>query len=86
MKSSKRGKNISKAEVLDISGHGVWIFINGKEYFLPYEDFPWFKKAKVSDIHNLKLFHGSHLFWPNLDVDLDLSSLQDPSKYPMIYK
>lgn len=42
--------------------------------------------AKLGDIYNLKLLHGSHLHWPALDVDLELASLQDPEKYPLIYK
>ena len=86
MKSSVLGKNTSRVEVLDVSQHGVWVYVKGREFFLPYEDFPWFKEAKVSDVYNLKFLHGSHLYWPKLDVDLELKSLEDPKKYPLVYK
>lgn len=47
---------------------------------------PWFKEAKLAAIYNLKLLHGTHLHWPDLDVDLELDSLQQPGKYPLVYK
>jgi ribosomal protein S1 len=73
-------------EVTNISRHGIWVFVDGKEYFLPYEHFAWFKDARVSDVLNVELFHGNHLHWPALDVDLSLSSLEDPEKYPLVYE
>jgi len=33
MKSLKTGKNISKAEITNISEHGFWILLKGKEFF-----------------------------------------------------
>ena len=86
MKSSIRGKNTSHIEVQNISQNGIWIFVKDREYFLSYKDYPWFKDAKVSEIHNVTLFHGSHLHWPDLDVDLELESLRNPERYPLIYR
>ena len=86
MKSSMHGTNTSVTEVLNISRHGFWILVNEKEYFLSYSDFPWFKDAKVNDILNVTLLHDKHLHWETLDIDLDLSSLQNPEKYPLVYK
>ena len=75
-----------RIEVQDISKKGIWIFVKDREYFLPYKDYPWFKDAKVSEIHNVKISCGSHMHWPDLDVDLELKSLQHPEKYPLIYR
>jgi len=86
MRSSALGKNILAAEVQDISRNGIWLLIQGKEYFLAYSDYPWFKEAKLAAIYNLKLLHGTHLHWPDLDVELELESLQQPEKYPLVYK
>ncbi len=86
MKSSTLGTSISAVEVTHISAHGVWLLVKGGEYFLPYDDFPWFKDAKVGDILNVKLLHATHLHWPKLDVDLSLKSLQEPSAYPLVAK
>ena len=86
MKSLKNGKNILRAEITNISAHGFWIFLSGKEYFLPFEQYPWFKDAKISAITNLKILHGHHLYWPDLDVDLTTEILENPENYPLIYK
>ncbi|HVC09067.1 MAG TPA: DUF2442 domain-containing protein [Elusimicrobiota bacterium] len=86
MKSVLLGKNTSKVEVLNISRNGLWLLARGKEYYLPYERYPWFKKARVAEILNAKLLHGHHLRWPDLDVDLELDSLEHPERYPLIYK
>lgn len=86
MTSKQLGENTSKAEVANISAHGFWLFVQDKEYFLPFEDYPWFKDAKIKAILNVELLHQTHLHWPNLDVDLELESLESPEKYPLIYK
>lgn len=84
MKSSTLGASTSQAEITNVDTHGIWILVRGKEHFLPHEDFPWFKKAKVEDILNVELHHGEHLHWPALDVDLTLDSLENPGKYPLV--
>lgn len=86
MKSQKLGKSISEVEVQNISTHGVWLYVNEKEYFLPYKEYPWFRHAKVAEIHNVELLHGIHLHWPDLDVDIELESFEHPEKYPLIYR
>ncbi len=84
MNKSKPGINTSEAEVTQIDSHGIWILVKDKEYFLPYDDFPWFKKARVSDVFQVELHHGVHLHWPSLDVDLTLKSLDHPENYPRV--
>jgi len=80
------GKNTSDIEVLNVSKHGFWLFLNGREYFLSFESFPWFKDAKLSAILNVKLLQAHHLYWPDLDVDLELESIESPEKYPLMYQ
>jgi len=86
MKSLKNGKNTLKAEITNISERGLWILLEEKEYFLPFEKYPWFKNAKISSITNLQILHGHHLYWPELDVDLTTEILENPENYPLIYK
>ncbi len=86
MKSLPRGKGISGVEIEGISKNGIWIFITEREYFLPFSEYPWFKNGKLSEIYNVSLLHGTHLYWPDLDVDLELASLQNPEQYPLIYR
>jgi hypothetical protein len=77
---------ISDVEVTNIDRHGLWLFVRGAEYFLPYKDYPWFKNAKVAHVLNVELHHKSHLYWPDLDVDLSVESLQKPEAFPLVYK
>ena len=84
MKSSRRGKGTSKPEITNISEHGFWILFEGTEYFLPFEHFPWFRDANISRITDVRVYHGTHLHWPKLDVDLSIDILQHPEKYPLI--
>ena len=86
MKLLKNGKGTSKPEVTNISKHGLWILLNNREYFLPFEQYPWFRNAKVTAITNVKLFHKHHLYWPDLDVDLSTEILANPENYPLTYK
>ncbi|MFQ5329170.1 MAG: DUF2442 domain-containing protein [Thermodesulfobacteriota bacterium] len=85
MKSQTLGKSTSQVEVLNIDIHGLWLFVKGKEYFLGYNDFPWFRDARVSDIFSVELHHDFHLRWPSLDIDLDLTSIENLSETPLIY-
>ena len=63
-----------------------WLFAQGREYFLSYADYPWFAEATVAQIHNVKLLHGVHLHWADLDVDLELQAIACPNLYPLKYR
>jgi hypothetical protein len=87
MKLKEIGKSILKTvEITNVSENGIWIIIKDKEYFMPYSDFPWFKNAKIKDIFNVKLINEMHIYWPSLDIDLDVDSIENLEKYPLIYK
>ncbi|MFZ4404775.1 MAG: DUF2442 domain-containing protein [Pseudobdellovibrionaceae bacterium] len=77
------GKSTSKAEILNVSKFGVWMLVMEHEYFLNFNDFPWFAHASINEIYNFELLHGRHLYWPELDIDLALDSLSDPAKFPV---
>lgn len=84
MRSSTLGKSTSKPEIQDITRNGIWLFVKGREFLLPFSSYPWFKDAPVSAVYNVKLVHNSHLYWPDLDVDLDVASLEHPERYPLV--
>lgn len=84
MTSQMPGTSTSDVEVTNIDSHGLWLFVKEKEYFLPYEDYPWFRDAKVSDIVNVQLLRGAHLYWPALNVDLSVESIENPGKFPLV--
>ena len=86
MKSTPRGKNTLAVEVTHISAHGFWLLIGEREHFVDFDRHPWFKNATVGEILEVELYHGHHLHWQELDVDLELESLVMPEKYPLVYK
>ncbi len=57
-----------------------------REMFLPFEQFPWFKDASVGAILNVVMPHAGHLYWPDLDVDLSLESIEHPERFPLVSK
>ncbi|MCJ7784304.1 MAG: DUF2442 domain-containing protein [Desulfobacterales bacterium] len=82
MRSLKRGKGIS-VSVENITPFGIWLYLKEKEYFLNYKDFPYFRNQTLASIQNIHLLHGYHLYWPDLDVDLEIDNLENPEKYPL---
>jgi hypothetical protein len=77
------GTATSEAEITNISKHGFWMLIDGRELFLAFEDFPWFKQATVEAVLRLERPGPGHLHWPDLDVDLALESIEHPERYPL---
>jgi hypothetical protein len=74
------------AEVSHISQHGIWLLLRVRKLFLSYQDFPWFKDATVSAIQNVQLLNSHHLYWPDIDVDLAVESIEDPERFPLLAK
>ena len=75
-----------KPEVLNVSPHGFWLMIADQELFLAFADFPWFRKATLEQLFDIEFSHGNHLYWPQLDVDLDLERIRNPETFPMVAK
>jgi len=86
MKSHADGKSTLAAEVTQIDKQGIRILIGEKESFLSFENFPWFRNAPVSAIHNVELLNARHLHWPDLDIDLAVESIEHPERFPLIAK
>jgi len=82
MKSLRHGENTS-VSVENITPFGIWLFVKEKEYFLSYKDYPYFRDQTLNSIQNIQLLHGYHLYWPELDVDLEIDNLENPQKYPL---
>ena len=85
MKSLKHGKDIS-VSVENITPFGIWLYVKEKEYFLSYKDYPYFQDQTLGSIQNVQLLHGYHLYWPELDVDLEIDNLENPEKYPLKFE
>ena len=84
MKSEKLGTNTSAVEVTNVSKHGFWLLIGDTERFVPFKEFPWFKDARISELTEVELASPHHLYWPALDVDLAVESIDHPERFPLI--
>ena len=86
MRSGQRGKVTSEVEVTNVSKHGFWLFLHEQEFFLSFEEFPWFQDATISELTNVQLPQPHHLYWPDMDVDLTVESIEHPDRYPLVSK
>lgn len=82
MSSSGPGDSISTVEVTNISAHAFWLLARGKELFLPYEEFPWFRDQPVKAILNVEEHSPGHFYWAVLDVDLSEEIIEHPERFP----
>jgi hypothetical protein len=74
----------SVVEVTNVSVHGFWLLLGDRELFLSFADFPWFKDASIGHLTHIGLPQPHHLHWPDLDVDLDLESIEHPERFPLV--
>ena len=84
VKSAQLGKRTLAAEVLSISSNGLWMLVGDKEYFLDFTVFPWFRNAPVSHVLKVERPSAGHLYWPDLDVDLAVESIEHPDRFPLV--
>ena len=84
MKSVAPGGHTSAVEVSNISPHGFWLLLDGEELPVPFDQFPWFRDATVSQITHVDRPAPHHLYWPELDIDLAIESIRHPERFPRV--
>lgn len=83
MSSRPLGTNSSGPEVTNVSSHGLWLLAGDKELFVSYEDFPWSKDVPIGKILNVQEPTPGHFYWPDLDVDLGVETIEHPDRFPL---
>lgn len=83
MSSQALGENTSLTEVTNVSAHGLWLLSGETELFLSYKDFPWFKNAPIGEVLNVEESTPGHFYWPDLDVDIGLETIENPERFPL---
>ncbi len=83
MTSRPLGTTSSGIEITNISSHGVWVLAGDKEFFMSYEDFPWFKDAPIGKVLNVEEPTPGHFYWPELDVDVGIDTIEHPGRFPL---
>lgn len=78
--------NNTSVKVLTITANGILLSIPDGDFFLNYNDFPWFKNASVNDVFDVEMEGDSAVRWDKLNVDLEIESILHPEKYPVTMK
>jgi hypothetical protein len=85
-RSEKPGIGTSEVEVTNVSPHGFWILLGGRELFVSFREFPWFADAAVAKIAKVEWPSPDHLYWPELDIDLSVRSIENPTEFPLSFR
>ncbi len=84
MTSARHGRSTLEVEVTNVSPHGFWLLTGEDERFVPFREFPWFRDATIAQLTDVERPSPHHLYWPDLDVDLAVDSLDHPERYPLV--
>ncbi len=84
MTSALLGNSTSEIEVTNVSKQGFWLLLGDEELFVAFREFPWFENAPIGQLMNVELPQPHHLYWPELDVDLAVESIRNPSSFPLV--
>ena len=71
-------------EVTNVSLRGFWLLIGEDERFVSFKVFPWFQEASIAQLTNVRLPSSHHIYWPELDMDLAVDSLDYADRYPLV--
>lgn len=76
----------ARVEVTGISRRGIRLQTGGRELFLSYQHFPWFKEQTAQAVARVEEPSPGHFYWPDLDVDLTAEIIAHPEKFPLVAK
>ena len=76
----------TSVSVLMISAQGMMLSVLGQDYFVSCNRVPWLREARVSSALNVRMAGTNAIEWPELDVNLEIESLQHPERYPLVMK
>ena len=73
-------------EITSITRNGIWVFVNNKEYFIPFNDYPELKLLPLlNELLRAKFSPPDHIYWENADIDIELEASEEPGKYLLKY-
>jgi hypothetical protein len=72
------------AVVTEVKETGFTVRVDGRDLFVAFDQFPWFRHARVEDLFRVELAGPDHLHWPAIDADLSLRAIEHPEEFPLI--
>ncbi|MFY9343996.1 MAG: DUF2442 domain-containing protein [Planctomycetota bacterium] len=58
----------------------------GEEKFVAFDAFPWFLDSPIGQLLDVRVPSPGHLYWPQLDVDIAVESIDHPERFPLMTK
>lgn len=80
--STLPGSSTSAVELANVSPHGFGLLVEDRELFLGFRDFPWLQDATIHQLRRIERPSPHHLYWPELDIDLAVESIETPRSLP----
>ena len=84
-KSIYHNSPLEQAQVTSIEQDGFWLLTEEGEFFVSFDRYPAFQKAKIEQVFNFERDDDA-FYWPELDIDIELDALKNPEKYPLIFQ
>ena len=84
--SLRNNSDNTLVNVLMINAQGIMISVLGHDYFLSYNRIPWMQDAPIRSVLNVRMSGSEAIEWPDLDVYLEIDSLQHPERYPLVIR
>lgn len=72
------------AEVAGVSKRRFWLLPGDEELAVPFTDFPWFSKATIEQLADVRRPTEDHLDRPQLDVEPSIESVRKPEAFPLV--
>jgi hypothetical protein len=74
-----------RSQITNIEQDGFWLLTLDGEFFVPFERYPIFEQARLSQIFNFRESFGD-FHWDELDVDIEMEALKHPEQYPLVFQ
>ena len=74
----------ARVALIHASPLGVSLRVGDRELFLPFADFPQLATATIAQLARVEWPSPPHLYWPDLDVDIAVESIDHPERYPLV--
>lgn len=84
-KSISHNSLLEQAQVTSIEQDGFWLLTEAGEFFVSFDRYPAFQKAKIEQVFNFEQDNDA-FYWPELDIDIELDALKNPEKYPLLFR
>ena len=84
MKSAGPGLGTSGVEIANLTPDGFELWLGNEKLQLCFSEFPWFRGAAIGALTQVERPSPEHLYWPILDIDLDVESIRHPEQFPLV--